>query len=73
MSLYFFHWDSLRFREITYTKNAREHNRFLLFLLHQRVTKKAGMKRDVFFLHALFLEKEENYPAKCFPINLSLT
>ena len=31
-----------------YAKNVREHNRFVLFLLEQRVAKKAARKRNVF-------------------------
>ena len=39
------------------SKNWIEHNRVLLFLLQQRVAKKATRKRNV-FLHTLFLKKK---------------
>ena len=39
-------------------KNLIEHNTVLLFLLEQRVAKKAARKRNV-FLHTLFLKKKE--------------
>ena len=57
LSIFLFHWFSLHFREITYAKNLIEHNRVLLFLLQQRVAKKAARKRNV-FLHTLFLKKK---------------
>ena len=48
LSIFFFHWFSLHFREnFNLCKNVIEHNRALLFLLQQRVAKKAARKRNL--------------------------
>ena len=63
LSIFLFHWFSLHFREITYAKNLIEHNRVLLFLLQQRVAKKAARKRNVFFAY-IISQKEEKTSEK---------
>ena len=76
ISVYFFQWCSLRFREITYVKNVGETKSFFCFSLNKRMAKKAARKLDV-FLYTLFLENEEKTSGRkkkeIFPINLLLT
>ena len=45
-----------------YSKNVREYNRFLLFLLQQRIAKKAARKRNVFCM--FYFSKKKRKPAK---------
>ena len=58
-------------------KNLIEHNRVLLFLLQQRVAKKAARKHNVFFAYIISQKEEKTSEKKdkilCFPINLKLT
>ena len=76
-SLYFFfHWFSLRFREIMHSKNVNLPSGFLCSSFVEGETKEALCFYNVFFLHActLYLENEkktsEKNTEKCFPINL---